>query len=283
VSGFPIVDLVRSAGGLDALTRVLQPLPVGLPAAVLALQHMPPGHRSESAAILARHTALVVAAATDGAPSEPGAVLVCPPGQHTLVATGETIALIPSGARPPYRPSADLLLATLAVTAGERVIAVVLTGSGTDAATGATAAHRFGGTVIACSPQWSTEQAMPQAVMNRSGVVDHVVALDEVPALLTALITASTTTSPCPATSDSRIPRRYPSPLPGAAPQHTQVYVGKDQSPGRSSVACSVIILPSGSRYRKALPGPAPPEAGLAQGVAPQSHGSPHLIDRAPP
>jgi two-component system chemotaxis response regulator CheB len=189
VKDFPIVAFVCSAGGLDALTRVLRPLPAGLPAAVLVLQHVSPEHPSELAAILARRTALAVTAATDGAPMEPGGVLVCPSGQHTLATAGETIALIPSGAPPPYRPSADLLLATLAVTAGERVIAVVLTGGGNDAATGATAVHRFGGIVIACSPQSSTEAAMPRAAMNRSGVVDHVTALDELPGLLTALIT----------------------------------------------------------------------------------------------
>jgi two-component system chemotaxis response regulator CheB len=52
MNDFPIVALVCSAGGLDALTRVLQPLPGDLPAAVLVLQHLSPEHPSELAAIL---------------------------------------------------------------------------------------------------------------------------------------------------------------------------------------------------------------------------------------
>jgi two-component system chemotaxis response regulator CheB len=127
---------------------------------------------------------MAIAAATDGALLTPGRVLVCPPGKHTLITADNTIALIASGSLPPYRPSADLLLTTLAVAAGALAIAVVLSGNGNDAATGATAVHRFGGTVIACSLQSSTQPAMPQAAMDRGDVVDHVVPLDQVAELL---------------------------------------------------------------------------------------------------
>lgn len=177
VNDFPIVALVCSAGGLDALTRVLQPLPADLLAAVLVLQHLAPEHHSQLAAILDQRTALRVLPAGDGALLMPGTVLVAPSGQHTLVAADETIALIPSGARPPYRPSADLLLSTLAVVAGSRVIAVVLSGRGNDAATGASAVHRFHGTVVVSALESSAEAAMPQATIDRDGAVDHVVPL----------------------------------------------------------------------------------------------------------
>jgi len=190
VSRTPVVALVCSAGGLDALTQVLERLPADLPAAVLVLQHMDPEQHSHLPTILARRTALPVTAATDGTPLTPGRVLACLSGQHTLITAEETIALIPSGARPPYRPSADLLLTTLAIAAGDRVITVVLSGYGNDAATGATAVHHFGGTVIASSPQSSTQPEMPQATMDRDGVVDHVVPLDQVAAMLLALVTA---------------------------------------------------------------------------------------------
>ena len=70
--------------------------------------------------ILDRRTALAVEAATDGDPLAPGRVLVAPPGSHTLITPHGTVTLIPAGARPPYRPSADLLLTTLATAAGSR-------------------------------------------------------------------------------------------------------------------------------------------------------------------
>lgn len=190
MNDYPIIALSCSAGGLDALTKVLAPLPAELPAAVLVLQHMPPDVSSNLPAILGRSTALTVAWARDGDPLRPGFVLVAPAGQHTLITNDETIALIRSGPVPPYRPSADLLLTTLALAAGRRAIAVVLSGEGQDAATGATAVHRFGGTVIVSSPETSARTAMPHATMIRDNITDHVVPLDDLPGVLLALTTA---------------------------------------------------------------------------------------------
>jgi two-component system chemotaxis response regulator CheB len=140
--------------------------------------------------ILDRRTALAVEAATDGDPLAPGQVLVAPPGSHTLIAPNGTVALIPAGGRPPCRPSADLLLTTLATAAGSRAVAVVLSGYGNDAATGASAIHRFGGTVIVASLETSTAPSMPQATIGRDHATDHVVPLEEIAALLLALTTA---------------------------------------------------------------------------------------------
>jgi two-component system chemotaxis response regulator CheB len=190
VTDFPIVALVCSAGGLEAVTQVLAPLPGDLPAAIIVLQHLSPEYHSELADVLARRTALAVCTATDGAVLAPGQVLVSPSGQHTLVAADQTIALIPSGTTPPYRPSADLLLTTLAVGSGKRVIAVVLSGRGNDAATGASAVRRFGGTVVVSTALTSTQAAMPQATIDRGGAVDHVVPLGGIADMLIALTTA---------------------------------------------------------------------------------------------
>jgi two-component system, chemotaxis family, protein-glutamate methylesterase/glutaminase len=191
LTGHPIVVLAYSAGGLDALTTILASLPAGLPATVIVLQHMSPGARSHLVAILGRVASLPVAEARDGDPLDPGRVLVAPPGQHTLITPQQRVALIPSGSVPPYRPSADLLLTTLALAAGPRVIAVVLSGEGNDAATGATAVHRFGGTVIASTLESSTRPAMPQATISRDDITNHVIAVGDVAGCLLALTTGA--------------------------------------------------------------------------------------------
>ena len=184
---FPVVALVCSTGGLDALTRVLTRIPADFPAAVLVLQHIDPDAQSSLTSILARRTALDVRDATDGSDLKPGCVLVAPPGRHTLVTREGTLALIESGARPPYRPSADLLLTSLALAVGSRAVAVVLSGHGIDGATGATAVHHFGGLVIASDEASSTEFSMPSATIGRELIVDHTLALDDIPALLVQL------------------------------------------------------------------------------------------------
>ena len=190
--GFPVVALACSVGGLDALVRVLAPLPVELPAAVIVLQHLEPGRDSLLPAILDARTALPVAFAVEGDPLTPGRIVVAPAGQHTLITARERIALIPSGALPPYRPSADLLLTTLAIAVGARLTAVVLSGNGNDAATGASVVHHFGGTVVASSLDTSTAPAMPRAAIGRAHAVDHVVPLDDLAALLVTMVNTPT-------------------------------------------------------------------------------------------
>jgi two-component system, chemotaxis family, protein-glutamate methylesterase/glutaminase len=184
----PVIALVSSAGGLDALSRVLQTMPARLPASVVALQHADPARASELAVLLDRRTALPVAHARDGAALSPGSVIVAPSGYHTLIARDRTVALVRSGERPPHRPSADLLLTSLAVAVGSDAIAVVLTGLGHDGAAGATAIKRLGGTLIASSVATSQEPSMPGAAID-TGQVDHVLALDEIGTALAELVT----------------------------------------------------------------------------------------------
>jgi two-component system, chemotaxis family, protein-glutamate methylesterase/glutaminase len=185
---WPIVALVASAGGVDALSRVLSALPAELPASVIVLLHVAPDRESALPEILARISASGVQAAQDDEQLAPGRVLVAPAGRHLLITSQLRVALIESGAYPPSRPSADLLLTTLAIAARERVIAVVLSGTGHDGATGATAVHRFGGTVLATDAASSQSFAMPSATIRRDSAIDHIVDLDAVPALLIQLI-----------------------------------------------------------------------------------------------
>jgi two-component system chemotaxis response regulator CheB len=54
----------------------------------------------------------------------------------------------------------------------------------------ATAVHRFGGTVIASTADTATHAAMPRATVDRHHAANHVVALDDIPAVMIALTTA---------------------------------------------------------------------------------------------
>lgn len=188
-NGLQVIALVASAGGLEAVSTVLEGLPEGLGAAVIVLIHQSPDRESTLVGLLQRRSRLAVVAAEDGAKLQTGTIVVAPPGKHVLVAEGPVVALVASGDSPPSRPSADLLLATLATACGPRATAVVLSGGGHDGATGATAVHRFGGTVLASSEASSTNFSMPQATIERDTAIDQVVALQEMPALLASLVT----------------------------------------------------------------------------------------------
>jgi two-component system chemotaxis response regulator CheB len=187
---FPVVALVASAGGLDAVARVLERLPHGFGGSVIVLIHQPPDRLSHLVEILDRRSALPVFAAGHDVDLVPGQVVVVPPGRHLLVTPDARTALIISGAAPPSRPSADLLLSTLATALGARAVAVILSGAGRNGATGATAVHVLGGTVLATDEATSTQYAMPLAAIERDETVDRIVPLDDVAQLLTDLVAA---------------------------------------------------------------------------------------------
>ena len=172
------------------MITVLQGLAREFPAAVIVLQHQRPDRPSELAHILGRSCDLPVAEADDEVGLDPGRVVVVPPGKHALVTTGNRLALIASDGPPPYRPSADLLLTSLALVAAPRTVAVVLSGGGNDGAVGAAALHEFGGVVIASDERSSESFGMPAAAIGRDGAVDYVVAVGDIPPLLTALVEA---------------------------------------------------------------------------------------------
>ena len=188
---FPVVALIASAGGLDALLRVLAPLPADLPAAVLVALHQSPDQPSRLAGILAQRTRLDVQTATADSELRPGQILVVPPGRHLLVTSQARIGLIESGALPPARPSADLLLATLAVTCGPRALAVILTGMGHDGQAGVRAITYCGGTAIAQDQATSKFFARPSAAID-THQISQILALDDIAtAIIAHIATAS--------------------------------------------------------------------------------------------
>ncbi|MBU2669172.1 chemotaxis protein CheB [Actinoplanes bogorensis] len=176
---FPVVAFVASAGGVDAFQRVLGALPRSLPATVLVAMHQDPHRESFLTQILSRSSRLPVRTAEDGAALTPGQVLVVPPGRHLLVTAEARTGLIEAGALPPARPSADLLLATLAVTCGARALAVVLTGMGHDGQAGVRAVAHCGGTIIAQDEASSAFPSMPAAAV-LTGSVHQVLPLDAI-------------------------------------------------------------------------------------------------------
>jgi two-component system, chemotaxis family, protein-glutamate methylesterase/glutaminase len=179
-----VIAIAASAGGLAALTHVLSALPAGFAAPVIVLQHLTPDHRSFMAEILGRSISLAVEPARGGERIAAGTVYVAPPGRHLLVGPDGVLALSDTERVQFVRPAADLLFASLAESLGPRAVAVVLTGTGKDGADGVREIHRRGGTVIVQDEASSEFFGMPDASI-RTGMVDHVLPLDEIaPALL---------------------------------------------------------------------------------------------------
>jgi two-component system, chemotaxis family, protein-glutamate methylesterase/glutaminase len=146
-----IVVIGCSAGGVEALPRVLQQLPADLEAAIFIVQHLGTSSPLHLAAILARTAILPVVWAEQGAAIERGRVLVCPPDVHMLLS--ERHVQLTRGARENYaRPSIDKLFRSAAAVFGSRAIGVLLTGMLGDGAAGLRAIHDAGGVTIVQDP-----------------------------------------------------------------------------------------------------------------------------------
>jgi two-component system chemotaxis response regulator CheB len=194
--GYPAIALVASAGGLQPVLRILNRMPVDFGGAIIVLIHQAPTHVSQLVLILRTGCRLPVDEAKHGESLQPGRVVVVPPGRHLLVTARGRLALIPSGPFPPSRPSADLLLTTLATAVGPRAVAVILSGGGHDGATGASAVHAFGGTVFATDEASSMIFSMPQAAIEREQAVDRILPLADIPGALEALVSRAALEAP---------------------------------------------------------------------------------------
>lgn len=173
-----------SAGGIRALEVLFKALPADLAATVLVVIHLTPGARSLLPTILGRWSHLPVEQAEDGMPLETGVVRVAPPNAHLLVDECDTLRLDRSELVHHVRPSADVLLLSLAQNHRGPCTAIVLSGTGIDGAAGAAAVKRAGGRVLAQDEATSQYFGMPGAAILAGGV-DEVLPLDAIaPAVL---------------------------------------------------------------------------------------------------
>jgi two-component system chemotaxis response regulator CheB len=186
-SRFEIVVLASSAGGVDALSRVLAPLPNRLGVPIVIVQHLGRDGPSYLTQILNDLASMPVDWAHAGDRVMPGRIYVAPPMRHLLLSATRRCVL--SNAEPIHysRPAADPLFQSAAAAYGARVLAVVLTGRLQDAAAGATTIKRAGGVVIAQSPESCVEPSMPRAAID-SGSVDHIVDLDAIASAIVSLV-----------------------------------------------------------------------------------------------
>src|SRR3954453_20176075 len=186
--GRTLVVIGASAGGVEALTRVIGELPADLPATVVVVLHVPPSGTSILADILDRHSPLAVMPAKNGSPLVPGRVYVAPPDNHVLVRGGE-LALDRGPRHNGHRPAVDPLFSSAAREAGERCIGVVLTGTLDDGSVGLGEIKERGGIAVVQDPDDALYPSMPANALERVAVA-QVAPLRDMAALLAGLVSA---------------------------------------------------------------------------------------------
>ncbi|MGI8484468.1 MAG: chemotaxis protein CheB, partial [Thermomicrobiales bacterium] len=187
-SSQPVDQLIvvgSSAGGVEALSVLVGSLPAGLPASFVVAQHLDPSRPSHLGEILGRRSIMPVITVSDCENLLPGNIYIVPSNRHVEITDHEVRVHADATRRP--TPSIDLLLATAAKMFGERLVALILTGSGSDGAAGAHAVKEAGGTVIIQDPATAAFPSMPRALA--SPLVDATIPLDDIGAFLVSFLT----------------------------------------------------------------------------------------------
>src|SRR6266700_2032519 len=179
-----LVVVGSSAGGVEALSVLVNTLPANFPAAVVLAQHLDSSRPSTLDTILQRRTVLPVEVVNSSSALESGKIYVVPSNHHIIIKNGHVRVLEDQIKRP--RPSVDVLFSSAAEAYGEHLIAVILTGSGSDGAAGAVDVKNAGGTVIVQDPQTARYPSMPLALPPT--LVDFEVAIERIGPLLYDLL-----------------------------------------------------------------------------------------------
>jgi two-component system chemotaxis response regulator CheB len=184
-----VIVIATSTGGPPALQAIVPRLPKALPSAVIVVQHMPPGFTRSLAERLDARSGLRVREAEQDQ-VEPGSVLVAPAGIHMRVRRRGQLVKVELDEEPRsalHRPSADVLMASVARVYGSRALGVVLTGMGSDGVEGLRAIRTAGGRSLAESEETCVIYGMPKAAVE-AGVVERSVPLHDMAEAILAAV-----------------------------------------------------------------------------------------------
>lgn len=167
-----------SAGGVEALSKLVSQLPENFPAALLIVIHFPESATSLLPSILSRQGPLPAKHAEDGEQLKAGRIYIAPPGKHMLV-MADKIRLVVGPKENNNRPAIDPLFRTAARTCGPSVVGVILTGLLDDGTPGMAAIKQRGGITIAQDPDDALFADMPRnAIQNVD--VDYILPLSRI-------------------------------------------------------------------------------------------------------
>lgn len=188
-AAFPRIDAIvigTSAGGVEALARILPPIPATLEAALLIVVHVPRERPSLLTDIFRAKCKLQVEEAVDKMQIKPGCIYFAPPDYHMLVDAGPQIALSVDEVVQYSRPSIDVLFESAADIYGARLLGVLLTGGNEDGAAGMAYIEQCGGKTVVQDPAEAATATMPESALKVIKPT-HILPLDDIRDLFISL------------------------------------------------------------------------------------------------
>ncbi len=194
-----LVVIGASAGGIESLSVLVSTLPREFAAPIVIAQHLSPNRISALGDILARRGLLPVRTIQNPEALEPGIIYVVPPGRDVAI-TDHEVRLSDDAHGP--QPSIDLLFTSASKIFQKNLIAVVLSGTGSDGAAGARDVKNAGGTIVIQSPDTAAYPGMPLSLARSD--VDIVADRERIGGILTELVAGTLTIPPVTAHSQLR-------------------------------------------------------------------------------
>lgn len=160
-----LVVIGASAGGVDALQKILQGVSKNVPFPIVVVLHIPPYSKDQLRVHLASYSALPVKEIEDKEPIRNGTLYVAPADYHVLIEKDSSFSL--SNEEPVHfsRPSIDVLFESAAMAFKEGVLGIILTGANPDGAQGLQRITECGGQAIVQDPETAEFPEMPAAAL----------------------------------------------------------------------------------------------------------------------
>ncbi len=160
------IAIGASAGGVDALLRILGGLPANYRLPIFVVLHMRDDRESRLAEVFEQHVRIPVRQAKDKEEIEAGVLYFAVPGYHLSVEQDRSFSL--SGEDPVHysRPAIDILMSSAADVYGSTLAGVLLTGANHDGAQGLISIHQAGGLTVVQDPQEAQISTMPRAAID---------------------------------------------------------------------------------------------------------------------
>ncbi|MCK9216528.1 MAG: chemotaxis response regulator protein-glutamate methylesterase [Firmicutes bacterium] len=176
------IGIGTSTGGPKALQDLICRLPIDIPAAIFIVQHMPPGFTKSLAKRLDGLSKISVKEAENGEIVKQGYAYIAPGEYHMEIINRNGGYEIKTNQKPlvsGHRPSVNVMMESLADLGSNNIIAVIMTGMGTDGTIGIKKIKEAGGKTIAQNEETSVIYGMPKSAI-QAGVIDIVLSLEDI-------------------------------------------------------------------------------------------------------
>jgi two-component system chemotaxis response regulator CheB len=186
-SPYKAIVIGSSAGGINALTKVLSVLPADFPLPIVIVQHLHPESGHHLPYILGTKSALKIKQADEKEKIEKGWVYLAPPNYHLLVEEDFTFSLSLESPVNYSRPSIDVLFESAIYAYRQHLIGIILTGANHDGSLGLKKIKETGGFTIVQDPKTAEADAMPKAAIEAT-TIDKILPLQDIGLYLLQLV-----------------------------------------------------------------------------------------------